>query len=389
MPIGLRRLRRLEPALPLFHALCLSFILLLAASLFPPPLQPTTRGPVSLATDPPLPAPLPPAPHRLAAPPSAIEQSCVITGVRKIVAIGDLHGAYEPFVEILQGMGIIDHQLRWIAGTTHLVQTGDIMDRGTRARDILDLIRRLEVEASAAGGAVHMLLGNHEEMTILGLSFELKGYVTPEQFRDFLPPDRRDRKEREFRIKAGPTTDLNPLWEAYMDENSGARDAYTEYFNKNYAPWLASHPAVIKIDNIVFVHGGLSEALSVQPCSVINAGFSWEIRRVLRGEVFDYLWLYRTNGPLWYRDLATTPENTLREELDRILANLGAKAIVIGHTPTAEAISLVGASRLGGKIWTIDTGIWMKEDGRKSALVIENGRIRMTPGRIEDEGGQK
>jgi hypothetical protein len=109
----------------------------------------------------------------------------------------------------------------------------------------------------------------------------------------------------------------------------------------------------------------------------------------LRDEVFDYLWLYQPDGPLWYRDLATTPENRIREETNRILANMGAKAIVIGHTPTNDAISMVGASRLGGKIWTIDTGIWLKEGGRKSALLIENGRIRMTPGRIEDEGGHK
>jgi hypothetical protein len=305
------------------------------------------------------------------------------------VAIGDLHGAYAPFVEILQGMRIVDENLRWIAGKTHLVQMGDIMDRGTRARDILDLLRNLEVEARAAGGAVHVLLGNHEEMTVLKLSFELKGYVTPEQFRDFLPPSFLARKEREFRIQAGPTADLNPYWEKYIEENPEARNIYTTFFNERYGKWIAAHPVVIKIDDIVFVHGGLTEALSVLPCSVINAGYSREINQVLRGEEPEGRWLYQPDTPLWYREMATKPESILREEADRILANLGAKAIVIGHTPTNDAISLTGASRLGGKIWTIDTGIWLKEDGRKSALLIENGRIRMTPGRIEDEGGHK
>jgi hypothetical protein len=386
MPIGFRRFRRGKPALPLLHAICFSLILILPVSLLPSPFRPTTPGPVTLA---PKPALLVPAPQRRSSRPSAIEQPCIFTGVRKIVAIGDLHGAYEPFVEILQGLRIIDDRLRWIAGTTHLVQMGDIMDRGTKARDILDLIRRLEVEARAAGGAVHLLLGNHEEMTVLGLSFELKGYVTPEQFRDFLPPLLRELKEREFRIQAGPTADLDPLWEAYMEESSEARNAYTAYFNDRYGNWLAAHPVVIKINDLVFVHGGLSEALSVQPCQVINAGFSGEIKRALRGEAFNPTWLYRTDGPLWYRDLATKPEDTLREEIDRILANLGAVAIVIGHTPTPASISLVGASRLGGKIWVVDTGIWIKEGGRKSALMMENGRIRMTPGRIEDEGGHK
>jgi hypothetical protein len=364
MPLRLQPFRRPKPARPLWPALGLALLLL-----FPEALVPATQRPASSS--------------------SKIESSCVFNGVRRIVAIGDLHGAYEPFVEILQGMRIVDENLRWIAGTTHLVQTGDIMDRGTRARDILDLLRNLEVEARAAGGAVHVLLGNHEEMTILELSFDLKGYVTPEQFRDFIPQPFRERKEREFRRRAGPTADLNPYWEKYIEEDPAARKEYTTYFKEKYGKWLATHPAVIKIDDIVFVHGGLREALSVQPCSVINAGISGEIRRVLRDEIFDYLWLYQPDGPLWYRDLATTPENRIREETNRILANLGAKAIVVGHTPTNDAISLVGASRLGGKIWTIDTGIWLKEGGRKSALLIENGLIRMTPGRIEDEGGQK
>jgi hypothetical protein len=364
MPLGLQHFSRPKPALPLFPALGLSLLLLFPAALLS-------------------------ASQRRALSPPQIESSCVFYGVQKIVAIGDLHGAYKPFVEILRGMNIIDGRLRWIAGTTHLVQTGDIMDRGTRARDILDLLRRLEVEARAAGGAVHMLLGNHEEMTVLGLSFELKGYVTPEQFQDFLPPILRDRKEREFRMQAGPTADLNPYWEAYMEEDADARKSYTDYFNERYGNWLAAHPVVIKIDDIVFVHGGLNEALSVQPCSVINAGYSGEINRKLRGEERDWIWLYRPDGPLWYRDMATKPEGILREEADRILANLGAKAVVVGHTPTPASVAPGGAGRLGGKIWVIDTGIWMTEGGRKSAWVMENGRIYMTPGRIEGEGVRK
>ena len=49
----------------------------------------------------------------------------------RIVAIGDVHGAGEAFVSILQRAGLIDAQRRWTGGTTMFVQTGDLLDRGT------------------------------------------------------------------------------------------------------------------------------------------------------------------------------------------------------------------------------------------------------------------
>jgi hypothetical protein len=82
-----------------------------------------------------------------------------------------------------------DDNLHWIGGKTHFVQTGDIMDRGDRAKEILDLLMRLEKEAEAAGGKVHILLGNHEEATITGISLGCPDYVSAKQFVSFLPED--------------------------------------------------------------------------------------------------------------------------------------------------------------------------------------------------------
>lgn len=302
---------------------------------------------------------------------------CVFTNVRKIVAVGDLHGAYDEFVEILKATGLVNRNLRWSGGRTHLVQMGDVMDRGPKARAILDLIRRLEREAELAGGAVHLLLGNHEEMNILGYSFENKGYVTPEQFRDFLPSWIRDPKDAEFRAQAATYKEYNRLWEEYMDGNPQARDLYTNTFNRSYGKWLSGRPIVIKINDIVFVHGGLTEALSVLPCETINSSTAVEFERFLRKEEFEWLWLYQPRGPLWYRDLALTPEETLRDEVDRILVNLKARAIVVGHSPTPAVDMNPRFGRFEGKVWMIDTGIWMKEGGRRSALIIENNAFQM------------
>ena len=74
--------------------------------------------------------------------------------------------------------GVADEDGHWVAGTTHLVQTGDFTDRGKDTRKVMDLLRRLQKEAKDAGGRAHVLLGNHEIMNILG---DLR-YVDPEEY---------------------------------------------------------------------------------------------------------------------------------------------------------------------------------------------------------------
>src|SRR5690349_1766149 len=86
----------------------------------------------------------------------------------RIVAIGDVHGAGEAFVSILQRVGLIDAQKRWSGGTAVLVQTGDLLDRGQDVRQVMDLLMALESQAEAAGGRVQALLGNHEVMNLIG-----------------------------------------------------------------------------------------------------------------------------------------------------------------------------------------------------------------------------
>src|SRR6185295_12877271 len=113
---------------------------------------------------------------------AAATPSCEIEGVERIVAVGDVHGAYERFVEILQTAGILDGRLRWAGGRAHLVQLGDVVDRGPDSRKALDLLDRLQDDARRAGGAIHHLLGNHEIMRMLG---DLR-YVTPGEYEQFI-----------------------------------------------------------------------------------------------------------------------------------------------------------------------------------------------------------
>ncbi len=315
---------------------------------------------------------------------------CQWTGVGKIVAVGDLHGDYENFVKILKRTRIVDEALHWKAGRTHLVQTGDIMDRGSDARKIFDLLMRLEKEAEQACGKVHVLFGNHEEMNITGIAFRYPDYVTVDQFINFLPDGYRQRKENELRRKivnlqlSGNDNELNravsEFWNRLRKDPNGQRQ-YLVNFNRTYGSWLLKKNAVIKINGIIFVHGGISERFSKWKIEDINDRLRFELAdlrqeaetgrpsNLQRRQV-----VYDEYGPLWYRELASVAEEDLRDEVNRILANLAAEKIVIAHTPRIAATK-EEMKRFDGKVWVVDTGISRAYGGRLSALIIENGEF--------------
>ena len=110
--------------------------------------------------------------------------------VDRIVAIADIHGAYVAMVETLQNADILGEDLAWAGGTSHLVIVGDILDRGPRSRDAMELLMRLEAEAEAAGGRVHVVIGNHESMLLTG---DLR-YVSAAEYAAFA--DEEDPAER-------------------------------------------------------------------------------------------------------------------------------------------------------------------------------------------------
>ncbi len=329
------------------------------------------------------------------------------TGVDRVVAVADLHGDYERFVFILTqpGVGILDEDLHWIAGKTHLVQLGDVMDRGTDAKDIFDLLIRLEKEAEAVGGMVHVLLGNHEEMNITGISLDYPKYVTVEQFVDFLPDPYRKSKEAEYLKTLSPqerkkaeasaldvATDENlaSFWQNILDrKDPEARKAYVLGFDNTYGDWLLQKNVIIKIDDIIFVHGGVSEAFSKWPLREINTVMRTELE-LFKGRMrdprryprpFRPKLVYNPDGPLWFRGQATD-RRSAQSEVDRILANLGARAMVIGHSffsfPGGSPI--VGkdqVARFHDKVWMMDSGISGSYGGVPSALIYDKGDFKV------------
>src|SRR5258708_26245086 len=96
---------------------------------------------------------------------SAQDQGAGIwAGVERIVAVGDVHGDYDQLAAVLKSAGLIDEQGNWTGGKTHLVQNGDVLDRGPDSRKAMDLLVRIEKQAAGAGGIVDPPNGDHGGM---------------------------------------------------------------------------------------------------------------------------------------------------------------------------------------------------------------------------------
>jgi hypothetical protein len=290
---------------------------------------------------------------------------CEWEGIERVVAVGDVHGAYDRYVEILKVAGVIDANGRWAGGSTHFVQLGDVVDRGPDSRKALDFLRRLEREAQSAGGRVHVLLGNHEVARMLGdlrlttlaeyEAFAASGSeALRERFLQTLKP-----AERDAALKA------TPLGQIEMRQAFG-RDG-------EYGKWLRQLPVTIRINGIVFVHGGISPGVAPLGCGGIND----QVRRELTSDLDKtrtaplVSLAARADGPLWYRGLSQEPD-TFAPQVTEILSKLGARAIVVGHT-----VSTTGriSTRFDGRVVHIDTGMQPAyvPNGRASALEIRRG----------------
>jgi TPR repeat protein len=292
------------------------------------------------------------------------------TGVERIVAIGDVHGDFEQFLETLASANLIDGNGNWIGEKTHLVQTGDILDRGPDSRKVMDLLMRLEEQARAAGGAVHVLIGNHEAMNIYG---DLR-YVSPGEFAAFREDPSVQAQvfsyERARRLQnetAKPELD-NARWEAAdFPGFQEHRQAFSP--EGTYGGWIRGLNAAVKINDTLFVHAGLSPKYASWGLDRLNHAVRAELAnfgQLHGGVVID------EQGPLWYRGLAQGDEAELQPVVEAILQNYGVKRVVVGHSYAEAAIT----PRFGGKVILIDIGLSRVYDnvGKVGALVIENGR---------------
>ncbi len=256
-----------------------------------------------------------------------------------IFVVGDIHGQFDRLLDNLQTHGVIDKQLKWNWKKGHLVFVGDIFDRGTKVTETLWFIYRLEQEAEKAGGQVHITFGNHELMVL--------------------------NKDNRYIAREYKT----------LCNNLGLNYDALFHSNSVLGEWLRSKNSLTKINDVLFVHAGIST-------KQVESGISPEQTNALMRQYFvagsnpnnheKYEQILRSFGPFWYRGYfmeRSKYKKITETELDGILKELNVSRIVVGHTEN----EILG-SPFNGKI--IDVNIPLADDSiPNQALLIEDGKF--------------
>ena len=336
-------------------------------------------------------------------------------GIERVVAFADVHGAYTELLTLLRETGILDAQDHWAAGNTHLVSLGDLLDRGADSRKVMDLLMRLQGEARAAGGQVHVVLGNHEAMNVLG---DLR-YVDVGEYAAYADME-----------SAAERAQVREAWEAAQGAGSGA--AFDQKFppgyfghraafspSGKYGQWLLALPVAIVINDTLFMHAGPSDVLRgmnlqelnlryrtaltdylglaarLEQAKLLQAGD--DVRRpaatrqgtpgsrcrreraarrmpalaeaTQRFEAVATNRLLSQDGPNWYRGAALCNEAAEADVLLPLLQQFGVARLVVGHTTTRDSRAV---TRFDGRVVKLDAGMnHAVYKGRAAALFLQ------------------
>ena len=341
----------------------------------------------------------------------ADESTARWTGVERVVAFADVHGAYVELTALLRSTGVVDDDLRWTGGRTQLVSVGDLLDRGADSRKVMDLLMRLQGEAAAAGGRVHVTLGNHEAMNVLG---DLR-YVDPGEYAAYVADEEAAERAREQAafLARQPGTTAADFERLFPPGYFGHRRLLGP--DGRYGRWLLELPAAVKVNDTVYMHGGPSAVLYGRSLEQLNDDYRAALRGYLAAEselrgagllqnedsyarrpdaaaarlaalppgdattalaallarfrAVDDDPLLGPNGPNWSRGAAFCNECAEADVLLPWLQQVGARRVVIGHTVARNATVV---SRFDGAVIKLDAGMNRAVyQGRPAALISD------------------
>jgi hypothetical protein len=257
------------------------------------------------------------------------------SNVQKVAVISDVHGQFGLMVKLLRQHGVIDANNRWAFGEGHLVVNGDIAGRGNQVTEAFWLVYHLEIQAAAAGGKVHYLAGNHEQMLLSG--------------------------------------DNRFLNEKYTQSARLMGITIQEMYGKNsvLGDWLRSRPTMVKIDDYLFVHAGISpeylgRELTDEKTNKLFYNYILGSKRPARQLSNTISFLNGENGPIWYRGYFVEGQVD-GSTIDSMLKYFDVQRIIVGHTSLRRVTAMHRA-----RIIAVDSNIKEGIDGE--ILLIEGNK---------------
>jgi len=268
------------------------------------------------------------------------------------------------------------------------------------------------------------LIGNHESMLLTG---DMR-YVSAPEYDAFASEEDPAERERWFELyverENGEAAELRQQFDSKFPIGYFAmRRAFRA--DGRYGEWLLRKNIIAVLNETAFVHGGLSPLVAEVGLDGVNRTLHQELVRyvevlgtltdaevllptdshydykdlltahlpdlregknVLRaideGIRLDDMGITSTDGPLWYRNNILCPRIVEEHRLDAALAAIGAKRVVVGHTPTP---SRQVTQRFDGRVIEIDTGMLnFYYQGVGHALILEGDALSIT-----DQSGAK
>lgn len=307
--------------------------------------------------------------------------------VNRLVVLGDIHGDYKLFIDMLKIAGVAEAnsngKMIWTGGTTYVVQVGDQIDRcrpmgimqctdprmtfNDEASDIkiMKLANDLHLQAVRNGGAFISLLGNHELMNATGAM----AYVSYEGL-------------KEFENYRDPVT--GEIFQSGMNGRIHAFKPGNEYGKMLGCTRL---PAVI-IGNHLMVHAGmvnglieqlgLSEKNDLESISILLR--KWLLGMIKKKNIKNIIDSSRVSM-FWTRILGNIPPDTSLSNpvcighISKVLDIFGIGSIIVGHTPQSFSYSDDINQTCDGRVWRVDNG--------SSSAFHKFDRDMMTTGKIK------
>lgn len=301
---------------------------------------------------------------------------------RRILAVGSVLGHFEDFRSLLLTLGVVDAKDNWAAGDATFVQFGNLYGDGASLDDSIKLLMKLEKQAEAAGGKVHVLHAKTEEHTLRGdLSKVNRGprntlYVVPatpetDAARQALLNEKLVQFDKEMEGRANiPVLRQNYInWFNDQTLPGGAEYLKTIAPGTEMGDWLRSRPAVIKIGDIVFAYNGVSEPYAELSLDEMNEKALADVKsgRIFLPRLVD------TKGPLWWSDLSFYREAELTPRVEWICHKLGARAMVVGQSPVNGTIRR-------GRVVHVESRIGNESTLSMQGLEVFNGNFYLQDG---------
>jgi hypothetical protein len=255
---------------------------------------------------------------------------------KRAVAIGDLHGDLDAARAALRAAGAIDANDQWIGNDLTIIQTGDVLDRGDDESKILALLEKLDTDARAHGGAIIQLIGNHE---LMNAAHDFR-YVTDGGNRDF-------DGDRAKELGPGGT----------------------------WAKHLAHHNVIAIVGDTVLSHAGVTAEWATHLDELNQDARCW-LDGQEGGSETPTRALTAEDSPVWTRVWGGPQVDCAA--LKAVLTKLGAKRMVVAHTPQQAGIN----SQCDGALWRIDVGLSKHYGGPIQVLELGDSPKILTGARL-------